>query len=99
MVTKLNMLWVQTGILSFGGGCPRTGLPEVFTRVSRYEAWINDQIDADLPAYVPFISTGMDPDNVTCPTPNDTTTVTDIPSSTAIPLGKTGHCAGSVTSE
>ncbi|KAG5277692.1 hypothetical protein AALO_G00090330 [Alosa alosa] len=85
LVTKLGISWLQTGIESFGGGCPpQTSLPAVYTRVSRYKAWINMMVN---PEYVHFVSAGVDPDsNVTCPGLDDITTTTPNQQTTSTPL-------------
>uniref|UniRef100_A0A8C5N5T6 Peptidase S1 domain-containing protein n=1 Tax=Gouania willdenowi TaxID=441366 RepID=A0A8C5N5T6_GOUWI len=62
--------WIQLGVVSFGRGCAQSVSAEVYTRVSRYMSWINNQInttDPYQPGYFSFTSTGIDSDlNVTC---------------------------------
>uniref|UniRef100_A0A3B4WMQ9 Prostasin-like n=3 Tax=Seriola TaxID=8160 RepID=A0A3B4WMQ9_SERLL len=46
MVSKQGSVWVQSGIVSFGFGCARPNLPGVYSRVSRYQSWINSFISS-----------------------------------------------------
>uniref|UniRef100_A0A4W6G8J0 Peptidase S1 domain-containing protein n=1 Tax=Lates calcarifer TaxID=8187 RepID=A0A4W6G8J0_LATCA len=68
MVSKQGSVWVQSGIVSFGFGCARPNLPGVYSRVSRYQSWINSFISSDKPGFVQFTSSGPDADSsYTCP--------------------------------
>ncbi|XP_030592367.1 transmembrane protease serine 9-like isoform X2 [Archocentrus centrarchus] len=87
MVIKQNGLWIQAGIVSFGEGCALPNFPGVYTRVSRYETWINSQITSIQPGFITFTSTGTDSDlSVSCtglpPLTTTTTTTTTHPTTT-----------------
>ncbi|MBN3313548.1 TMPS9 protease, partial [Atractosteus spatula] len=67
LVCKQGSAWVQAGIVSFGEGCAQPSLPGVYTRVSQYQEWINEQVGSAAPGFVTFTPTGPDPDsNFTC---------------------------------
>ncbi|XP_056625537.1 chymotrypsin-like protease CTRL-1 isoform X2 [Triplophysa dalaica] len=51
LVTKQSSRWIQAGIVSVG--CD-SSLPSVFTRVSKYQDWINTQIDNNQPGFITF---------------------------------------------
>ncbi|XP_036446363.1 transmembrane protease serine 9-like [Colossoma macropomum] len=84
LVSKQGGVWVQAGIVSFGYSCALPNYPGVYTRVSQYQDWVNQQITSNQPGFVRFNSTGSDGDlSVSCtglPTvaTNTTTTTTTI---------------------
>lgn len=40
LICEFNETWVQVGIVSWGIGCGRKGIPGVYTEVSYYKDWI-----------------------------------------------------------
>ncbi|XP_071322412.1 chymotrypsin-like protease CTRL-1 isoform X2 [Trachinotus anak] len=52
MVSKDGSRWVQAGVVSFGIDSDLQNFPGVYTRVSKYQAWINSQISTNQPGFV-----------------------------------------------
>ncbi|XP_056256779.1 serine protease 1-like [Seriola aureovittata] len=54
MVSKTGSRWVQGGVASFGSACAKPNAPGGYTRVSKYQAWINSHISTNQPGFVTF---------------------------------------------
>ncbi|XP_066497916.1 prostasin-like [Hoplias malabaricus] len=97
LVSKQGGIWVQAGIVSFGVKCALPNFPTVYTRVSEYENWINQQITSNQPGFVTYSSSGTDEDlsvsctglpalSTTTATTADTATINTVPATTASPV-------------
>ncbi|XP_058510114.1 transmembrane protease serine 9-like [Solea solea] len=62
LVSKQNGTWIQAGITSFGLGCALPNFPDVYTRVSQYQSWINSHVTDSPPGFITFNSIGTDGD-------------------------------------
>ncbi|XP_053371240.1 polyserase-2-like [Clarias gariepinus] len=62
LVIKHDSRWIQAGIVSFGFGCALPYVPGVYTRVSQYQNWINQEITTNQTGFIKYTSCGIDED-------------------------------------
>ncbi|RVE59542.1 hypothetical protein OJAV_G00189760 [Oryzias javanicus] len=60
---KQGSSWIQAGITSFGIPCALQGYPEVYARVSEFQAWITAQVEGAAVNFVTYNSTGTNQDD------------------------------------
>lgn len=68
-MTKKDLVWVQSGVVSFGYGCVEPMKPRVYAHVSQYQKWVNNTVSGTPPGFVTYTSLGPDSDlDFICPT-------------------------------
>lgn len=55
--------WIQAGVAIFGPRCDRPDYPEVYSRVSEFQTWIEDEVAGAGVGFKTFTSNGTDPGN------------------------------------
>lgn len=77
LVIKKDSKWIQVGIVSFGFECALPDSPGVYTKVSQYQAWIDQTITTNQPGFIQVTSSGTNSDlQVSCSGLSPVTTIT-----------------------
>uniref|UniRef100_A0A3Q0QQN4 Peptidase S1 domain-containing protein n=1 Tax=Amphilophus citrinellus TaxID=61819 RepID=A0A3Q0QQN4_AMPCI len=58
LMIKKGSVWIQSGVMTLHGFCGSTLKPEISTRVSQYQKWINNTVTGMRPAFVTVTSPG-----------------------------------------
>ncbi|KAL7372520.1 hypothetical protein ABVT39_017922 [Epinephelus coioides] len=90
---KQDSQWVQAGITSVREQCALGNFPDVYARVSEFQAWIMEQVAGSNISFVTFNSSGTDQDdsfvcrssNAATAAPNATATAAPNATATAAP--------------
>ncbi|XP_049419710.1 chymotrypsin-like protease CTRL-1 [Epinephelus fuscoguttatus] len=90
---KQDSQWVQAGITSVREPCALGNFPDVYARVSEFQAWIMEQVAGSNVSFVTFSSSGTDQDdsfvcrssNAATAAPNATATAAPNATATAAP--------------
>uniref|UniRef100_A0A8C6TPF5 Peptidase S1 domain-containing protein n=1 Tax=Neogobius melanostomus TaxID=47308 RepID=A0A8C6TPF5_9GOBI len=55
LVVKNGSIWIQAGVVSFGHVCARPNPPSVYTEVSEFQDWIENESDV----LIPYVNTSL----------------------------------------
>ncbi|XP_073490693.1 serine protease 33-like, partial [Aquarana catesbeiana] len=66
LVCKVQGVWYQVGVVSWGKGCALYNYPGVYTQVTAYQTWISNYLSVTF-NYVSNFPTPMSPGNVNIP--------------------------------
>ncbi|MFN8441538.1 MAG: trypsin-like serine protease [Caldilineaceae bacterium] len=82
-----TQLWKQIGIVSWGTGCAEPKYYGIYTNLSKYAAWISEQIPTLNTPVPTFTATeSSTPTASDTPTPTNTPSATDTPTASTTPL-------------